>query len=211
MENPVRRIALLLAGFTLVGSGVAAMITAELGVAPYDVMVTGLVEVTGLPIGLVAMIIPIVFTLVGFLLGGRVGPATLLSVLCVGPILQVVLELMPELDAMPARIAFMLGGFLMIACGITAVLLADLGPGPAEVLMLAIHARGLGLAATRTVIEVTSVAVGWAMGGQVGVGTIVVALGLGPVLRQLLDWAGWSLAHPERPADEAVACVEPGV
>jgi hypothetical protein len=43
------------------------------------------------------------------------------------------------------------------------------------------------------------------------VGTVVVALGLGPVLRQLLDWAGWSLIHPERPTDEAVACVEPGV
>jgi uncharacterized membrane protein YczE len=210
MQQGPRRIALLLAGFTLVGSGVAAMITAELGVAPYDVVLTGLVEVTGLPIGLVAMIVPIVFTGIGFALGGRVGPATLLAVLCVGPILQVVLDLMPELDAMAARIAFMLGGFLMIACGITAVLLADLGPGPAEVLMLAIHGRGLGLALTRTIIEVTSVAVGWAMGGQVGVGTVVVALGLGPVLRQLLDWAGWSLAHPERPTDDAVVCVEPG-
>src|SRR5262245_34237164 len=81
VEDPVRRIALLLAGFTLVGSGVAAMITAELGVAPYDVVVTGLVEVTGWPIGVVAMILPIVFTGVGFLLGGRVGPATLLAVL----------------------------------------------------------------------------------------------------------------------------------
>lgn len=211
MQQGPRRIALLLAGFTLVGSGVAAMITAELGVAPYDVMVTGLVEVTGLPIGLVAMVIPIVFTGIGFALGGRVGPATLLAVLCVGPILQLVLDVIPEPDHMAGRIAFMLGGFLMIACGITAVLLADLGPGPAEVLMLAIHGRGLGLAVTRTIIEVTSVAVGWAMGGQVGVGTAVVALGLGPVLRQLLDWAGWSLIHPERPTDEAVACVEPGV
>lgn len=210
MPSRTRRAVTLLVGLLLVASGVAAMITAELGVAPYDVVITGLVEVTGLPIGIAAMVLPVVFTGLGFALGGRVGPATLLAVLCVGPMLQVVLDLLPAVDALVPRIGFLLVGFAMIACGITAVLVADLGPGPAEVLMLAIHGKGVGLAATRTAIEVTSVAVGWAMGGQVGVGTVLVALGLGPVLRRLLDRAGWEQAHPERPTDEAVVAAEPG-
>lgn len=212
MQHGPRRIATLLAGFVLVGAGVAGMITAELGVAPYDVVVTGLREVTDLPIGLVAMVVPMAFTTAGLLLGSRrIGPGTVLAVLCIGPILQAVLDLLPEVEGRPVRVAFFAAGFVMIACGITAVLLADLGPGPAEVLMLAVHERGHGLAATRTAIEVASVALGWLMGGQVGVGTVVVALALGPTLRTLLDRAGWSAIHPERPLDEAAACAEPGV
>lgn len=210
MPSRSRRAATLLVGFVLVASGVAAMITAELGVAPYDVVLTGIVEVTDLQIGVAAMLLPVVFAGSGWLLGGRVGPATVLAVLCIGPLLQLVLDALPQPDALAARVAFLLVGFGMIACGITAVLLSDLGPGPAEVLMLAIHGRGVGLATTRTAIEVTSVAVGWAMGGQVGAGTVLVAVALGPVLRQLLDWSGWSQVHPERPPEEAVACVEPG-
>jgi uncharacterized protein len=198
-------------GFVLVASGVASMITAELGVAPYDVLVTGLVEVTDLPIGVAAMILPVVFAGGGWLLGGRVGPATVLAVLCIGPMLQVVLDALPEPTTIAPRVVYLLVGFAMIACGITAVLLSDLGPGPAEVLMLAIHGRGVGLAVTRTSIEVVSVGIGWAMGGQVGAGTVLVALLLGPTLRRLLERAGWSQVHPDRPPEEAAACVEPGV
>ena len=82
---------------------------------------------------------------------------------------------------------------LVVATGVTAlpVIIAEIGPGPAEVLMLAIHGRGHELARTRTGIELASVALGWALGGQVGVGTAVVASAIGPLLRTLLRWSGY--------------------
>src|SRR3954451_14770741 len=85
-----RRGATLAIGLVLVAVGVAFTIRAELGVAPYDVLTTGIAAATGMPIGVAAMILPAIFVAVGVLAGGRAGPGTLVSVLVVGPLLGVV-------------------------------------------------------------------------------------------------------------------------
>jgi len=217
-----RRLTTLAAGLVLVAVGVALMIRAELGVAPYDVLTTGLAEATGLEIGLAAMLLPLLFTLLGWALGRRPGPGTVLAVLLVGPILGLVLRLVPEQELLAMRIPLFALGFAAIAAGITAVIVAELGPGPAEIVMLAIHDRGRPLAPTRTGIELACVAVGWALGGQIGAGTVVVALLIGPVLKHLLAFAGYPAVPPpsargtepgEQPPtdlDEVVDCAAPG-
>jgi uncharacterized membrane protein YczE len=201
------RVGKLAMGLVLVATGVALMIRAEIGVAPYDVLTTGLAERTGLDIGITAMILPLLFTLVGMALGGRAGPGTVIAVLVVGPILGLVLHVLPErIEALPPRLVMFAVAFVLITAGITAIVVADIGPGPAELLMLAIHQRGHALAPVRTGIEVASVAVGWVLGGQIGAGTVVVALLIGPTLRWMLAAAGYE------PARAAVAsdCAAPG-
>lgn len=206
-QSPLlRRIGTLLTGFLLVGGGVALTIKAEIGVAPYDVLSTGLAETADIDIGIAAMILPLVFVALGWALGGKVGPGTVLAVLLVGPILGVVLHALPDVETLWARVPLFAAGFVLVACGITTVIIAEIGPGPAEVLMLAIHDRGVELARTRTAIEVASVAVGWALGGQVGAGTAFFAVAIGPALRQLLQWAGYRAADPKAVALRA----EPG-
>jgi len=194
-----RRLVTLGAGLLGVAVGVALMITGEIGVAPYDVLTTGLAESTGLQIGIAAMVLPLVFTVIGWALGGRVGPGTAIAVLVVGPVLGIVLELLPDdIEPLAPRIALFGVGFAVLALGITAVVVAEIGAGPAELVMLAISQRGFPLAPVRTAIEVASVAVGWAMGGQVGAGTIVVAVLIGPALRRLLTAAGYDQVQAER-------------
>lgn len=211
-DSPVaRRLATLAVGLVLVATGVAMTIRAEIGVAPYDVLTTGLAALTDLDIGVAAMVLPLAFTALGWALGRRPGPGTLLAVLLVGPILGLVLDVLPEPTALVARLPLFAVGFLAIAAGITAVVIAEIGPGPAEVVMLAIHERGHPLAPVRTAMEVACVIVGWAMGGQIGAGTVVVALLIGPVLRRLLTAAGYPASPRERPLDEAVECAAPGV
>jgi uncharacterized membrane protein YczE len=206
-QSPLlRRLGTLLIGLAFVGGGVALTIAAEIGVAPYDVLSTGLAHTFDIEIGIAAMILPLVFVALGLALGGKVGPGTVVAVLLVGPILGVVLHALPEVESLWVRVPLFGVGFVIVACGITAVIIAELGPGPAEVLMLAIHDRGFELARTRTGIEVTSVAVGWALGGQVGVGTAFFAVAIGPVLRQLLQWSGYRSTH----RDEAALAAEPG-
>lgn len=206
-ESPVaRRLATLAIGLVLVGSGVALMIRAELGVAPYDVLSTGLAELLRIDIGLAAMLLPLAFTALGWALGRRPGPGTLLAVLLVGPILGAVLDALPTHEAMIPRLALFAVGFPLIAAGITAVVIAEIGPGPAEIVMLAIHDKGLPLAPVRTGIELTCVALGWAIGGQIGVGTVLVALLIGPLLRWMLSAAGFD---PQR-AGPATDCASPG-
>jgi uncharacterized membrane protein YczE len=207
-DSPLlRRLATLFTGLVLVGTGVALTITAEIGVAPYDVLSTGIAETFGIDIGIAAMILPCIFAGLGWALGGRVGPGTVLSVLFVGPILGLVLDVLPEdIESLWIRVPMFALGFLMISAGITGAVIAEIGPGPAEVLMLAVHGKGFELARTRTVIELASVAVGWALGGQVGVGTAIVALTIGPTLRSMLRWSGYRTATP----DDKAICVEPG-
>jgi uncharacterized membrane protein YczE len=206
-ESPVaRRVGTLALGLVLVASGVAMMIRAEIGVAPYDVLTTGIVAVTGLDIGLAAMLLPLGFTLLGWALGRRPGPGTVLAVLLVGPILGLVLDALPPQDAMPPRLVLFGVGFLLVTLGITAVIIAEIGPGPAEIVMLAIHEKGYPLAPVRTGIELTCVAIGWVLGGQIGAGTVVVALLIGPLLRWMLSTAGFDSARSVRATD----CAAPG-
>jgi uncharacterized membrane protein YczE len=202
----VFRLGKLALGLVLVATGVALMIRAEVGVAPYDVLTTGLAERTGLDIGITAMILPLLFTVAGVALGGRAGPGTVIAVVVVGPILGLVLDVIPELEALPPRLVMFSVAFVLITAGITAIVVADIGPGPAELVMLAIHQRGHALAPVRTAIEVASVGVGWVLGGQIGAGTVVVALLIGPTLRWMLAAAGYE------PARAAVAsdCAAPG-
>jgi uncharacterized membrane protein YczE len=186
----VRRVAVQVVGILAVSAGVALTIDAELGVAPYDVVTTGMHERLGMPIGLAAVLLPILFLLGGLALGGRVGLGTLLDVALVGPLLGVILDVLPRVEALAVRIPMYALGFTCITVGIVLVILPDLGAGPAEVLMLAVAARGMSLAPARTAIEVVSVGVGWAMGGQVGAGTLAFALLIGPALRRTLIFFG---------------------
>ncbi len=202
----VRRVGTLVLGLALVGVGVALTIRAELGVAPYDVLTTGLVDLTDLPIGVAAMVVPLAFVVLATALGGRPGPGTVLSVLLVGPVLDLALDALPTHESMAPRLLMFAGGFVTLTAGITAVVIPRIGAGPAELLMLSIHDRGLSLAPVRTGIELTCVALGWAIGGQVGVGTVLIAVLIGPALKRTLAAAGFD---PQRAA-EASDCAAPG-
>ncbi|MEO7570931.1 MAG: hypothetical protein ABIX10_00705 [Acidimicrobiales bacterium] len=207
-DSPVaRRLGTLVLGLVLVAIGVAITIRAEVGVAPYDVLTTGLVDLTDIPIGIAAMLLPLAFVVIGVLIGGRAGPGTVLAVLVVGPVLAVALDVLPQHQAMAPRLAYFAAGFVVLAVGITAVVIAEIGAGPAELVMIAIHDRGYPLAPVRTGIEVTCVAIGWMMGGQVGVGTIVFAMLIGPTLKRTLAAAGFDAPR----AAEASDLAAPGV
>lgn len=206
-ESPVaRRLGTLGLGLLLVGTGVAMMIRGQVGVAPYDVLTTGISSATGIEIAVAAMLLPLGFTALGWMLGRRPGPGTLLAVLLVGPILGAALDVVPHQEAMPPRLALFGIGFLFVTAGITAVVVAEIGPGPAEIVMLAIHDRGYPLAVVRTGIELTCVALGWAIGGQIGVGTVVVAVLIGPLLRWMLALSGFDATR----AQTATDCASPG-
>ena len=198
-----RRVLVLLVGLVLVAVGVACTIQAELGVAPYDVLTTGLRDLFGVPIGVAAIILPAVFMALGVLLGGRFGLGSILALTLVGPMLGGALAVLPDVEPMVPRLALFAVGFVLITLGITLVVVPRIGPGPAELLMLAIHDRGYPLAPVRTGIEVASVAVGWAMGGQVGIGTIGFALVIGPALRRSLEWTGFESTDAAEASDAA--------
>lgn len=205
-SSVARRLGALAIGLVLVASGVAMMIRAEIGVAPYDVLMTGIADLSDLSIGVTAMLLALGFTLLGWALGRPPGLGTALAVLLMGPILGGVLDALPTHEAMAARLPLFAGGFVLIGAGITAVVIAELGPGPAEIVMLAIHDKGYPLAPVRTGIELNCVAVGWVLGGQIGAGTLIVAVLIGPMLRSMLTAAGFDATRTAEVTD----CAAPG-
>lgn len=199
----VRRLGLLLLGLCTVASGVACTIRAELGVAPYDVVTTGMHERLGLSLGLAAILLPLAFVVVGRAIGGHIGIGTVIATAIVGPILGFVVEVLPEPAALAPRVGLYVVGFLGIATGIVLVILPELGNGPAELLMLAVAAKDFPLARARTGIELVCVVIGFALGGQVGVGTLAFALLIGPTLRWGLTFVGYSEAEAATHSDAA--------
>lgn len=185
------RLGVLVVSLLLVAGGVTLLLTAELGAAPFDVLTTGLAEGTGIPLWISAVLVPAACVAGGLALGERAGVGTAVALVTVGPILGVLLPLMPDVAPMPARIALFGAGLVLATCGITGVVAAEAGTGPAEMLMVGLAARGIRIDVVRLGLEVTFVALGALLGGAVGVGTLVFAVAIGPLLRRTLAVVGW--------------------
>ena len=187
----VPRLVVLVLSLLLVAAGVTLLLTAELGAAPFDVLTTGLAEGTGIPLWISAVLVPVACVGGGLVLGERAGVGTAVALVTVGPLLGVLLPLMPDVASMPGRVALFGAGLVLATCGITGVVAAEAGTGPAEMLMLGLAARGIRIDVVRLGLEVTFVTLGALLGGAVGVGTLVFALAIGPLLRRTLTFVGW--------------------
>jgi uncharacterized membrane protein YczE len=176
-----RRLPRLLVGLVLLGGGIALMLDARLGVSPYDVLHQGLAEVTGLSFGAVVVLLGLLILVLWIPLGQRFGLGTVINTLAVGFIADGFLATMPEPTTLPARWAFLLVGIVVIALGVGLYIGAGLGPGPRDGLMTGIAAKGYPLWLVRTLLELTALAAGWVLGGDVGIGTVLFAFGIGPL------------------------------
>ncbi|MEU1964996.1 hypothetical protein ABZ541_00945 [Micromonospora sediminicola] len=180
------RVARLLAGLTLFGVSVALMVRADLGLASWDVLHQGLAARTGLPMGLLVNGVALLVLLLWIPLRQRPGIGTVANVALVGLALDATLALVPPLDPLAGRIGLLVAGILLNGLATALYLGARLGPGPRDGLMTGLAARGLPLGPVRTLIEVTVLAVGWLLGGAVGPGTLLYAVGIGPIVAWLV-------------------------
>jgi uncharacterized membrane protein YczE len=177
-----RRIAQLLGGLFLYGVGIAFMVRAEIGVAPWDVLTQGISKQTGLPFGLITNLVGVLVLLLWIPIRQRPGVGTVLNVLLVGPSAQLMLWLVPEQTELWVRIPMFVVGLLVVGIATGLYIGARLGPGPRDGLMTGLHTKlGWPIWQVRTIIEVTVLAIGWVLGGNVGVGTVAFALLIGPI------------------------------
>jgi uncharacterized membrane protein YczE len=176
-----RRMPRLLVGIVLLGVGIAMMVRARLGLSPWDVMHQGIARRTGLSIGVVIIGLGLVILLLWIPLRQRFGIGTVLNTLTVGLVADVALEVIDAPSGLVLRWLLLLGGVLVIAFGIGLYISAGLGPGPRDGLMTGIAAKGFPIWIVRTVIELVALAIGYALGGDIGVGTLIFAFGIGPL------------------------------
>jgi uncharacterized membrane protein YczE len=187
-DRPVARIIRCVGGLALFGVGISALIDAHLGAAPWDVFHTGVSDRTGIPVGTVTIATGLALLIAWIPLRVRPGLGTILNAVVIGLVVDLVLPVLPEPDALLPRTAMMLGGVVVVAIGSGLYIGAGLGPGPRDGLMTGLARRGVSIRLARTMIEVTALAVGILLGGSVGVGTAVFAFGIGPLVQVFLPY-----------------------
>jgi uncharacterized membrane protein YczE len=183
----LRRLPGLVFGLILFGLGIALMAEAGLGLGPWEAFHQGLGRSTGHEIGTISVLLGIPILLLWWPLGERPGIGTLLNVVLIGTATNIGIALFPSAVGLGAQLGMMLAGLLTIGLGSGLYLAADLGAGPRDGLMTGIHHRfGWSIRRARTLVEVTVLALGWLLGGSIGLGTLAFAVGIGPLVQFFL-------------------------
>lgn len=188
-RDVVERIVQLLAGLFLYGVALGLMVRGGIGVAPWDVLALGISGQTGIGYGVVTVLVSVLVLVLWIPLRQRVGLGTLLNALLVGPSADLALFVIPAPPSIWVGAPMFVAGLLLLAFATGLYIAADFGPGPRDGLMTGLVARtGRPVWLVRTVIEGGVLLIGFGLGGPVGLGTVLFAFGVGPLIGWFLPW-----------------------
>jgi uncharacterized membrane protein YczE len=190
-----RRLLQLYAGLTLYGVSMALQIRAGLGLDPWDVFHQGISDRTGLSFGTVVIITGAVVLLAWWPLRQRPGIGTISNIVVIGVVVDLALSVIGDAHGFGLQLSLLAAGVFLNGVAGAAYIGAGLGPGARDGLMTGLVARtGRKVGVIRTSIEVTVLAVGFLLGGTVGLGTVLYAVSIGPLLQLLLP--AFTIAPP---------------
>lgn len=191
-----RQLVTLFAGLWLFGAGEALLVESRLGNSPWTVLAEGAGEQTGIGVGAATVAISFIVLAAWIPLRERPGLGTIANAIVIGISIGVTVELLPRLDDLPLRLAEVAAGIGIVAIGSGFYLMTRLGAGPRDGLMLGLHRRtGMSVRLVRTGIEGGATALGFALGGKVGIGTLAFALLIGPGVQAALGALSPTPAH----------------
>lgn len=171
-------------GLTMCAVGYSLVIKPAVGSGPWDVFHLGLSGQTGIPLAFIMQGVGAGVVLLDIALGIRPSLGMVLNMLSIGPIVQFTLGILPTPEALPARWAMLLVGILVAGQGTALYVSADIGSGPRDGMMIGLtRMLGRPVAFVKNGIDVAVTTGGWLLGGPVGLGTLVVALLMGPSIQ----------------------------
>jgi uncharacterized membrane protein YczE len=179
--HPLRAYAQLLVGLALFGVSVALLVRSGLGLDSWDVLHQGIAQRTGLSIGVVVIAVSVLVLALWIPLRQRPGIGTIANAALVGLFVDATLDVLPAPRQLAVRVAFLVAAIVTNGVATGLYVGAGLGPGARDGLMTGLAARGYSMRWARTVIEVVVLLIGWALGGTVGVGTLLFAVTIGPL------------------------------
>jgi uncharacterized membrane protein YczE len=182
------RLVQLLVGLVLFGTSLALLVRSDLGLDPWDVLHQGLSRSSGIPIGVCTIITGAIVLALWLPLHQRPGIGTVANVIVVGLSLDLVLAVLPVPTGLPSRWILLLCGIALNGLATGAYMGAGLGAGPRDGLMVGLASRGYSLRVVRTSIEVSVLGGGFLLGGTVGIGTLLFAVMIGPIVHVTIPW-----------------------
>lgn len=199
----LRRLTQLILGLLLFGGALGLMVRGALGLAPWDVLHTGLIRFLPLSLGQMVILTSFAVLLLWVPLRERPGIGTIANAVLVGLSADVVLALVATPDSWGLRTAYLVLGLLINGIGSALYIGSQFGRGPRDGLMTGLaRVTGRSLQLMRTAVEVSVVLIGLLLGGVAGVGTLLYALGIGPLTQLFLPWFLVDLTPEDGPGEE---------
>ncbi len=203
------RIGRVAVGCLFISIGFGLTLRAHLGLGPWHVLQQGLSHHLGVSVGTAGMVTASVLFVVALLLRERPGLGTAASIVLLNVFIDLVLPLVPTPHGMPARLGVLGAGLVVMSFGAALYLSADLGASPLDAVMTGIYRRvPWSLYTVRIGLELVGFVLGWAAGGEIGLGCVVVGLGIGPGIELWLRLLGAmplkTTAHTPEMTGEAV-------
>nr|WP_159464189.1 hypothetical protein [Scandinavium goeteborgense] len=185
----LRRLLQLYVGLCLYGISTGMFVRANLGADPWNVFHLGVGKVFSLDIGTVMILTGALVLLLWIPIRQRPGLGTISNVIVLGLAANATLAVLSTPDSLWLKSGLMIAAVVVNALATGMYIGAGFGPGPRDGLMTGIHARtGWSVRVIRTSIELTVLIVGYLLGGSVGIGTLVYALAIGPLIQLCLPW-----------------------
>ena len=185
----LRRLIQLYTGLALYGVSTAMFVRADLGADPWNVFHLGVANLLSMNIGMVIIAAGVLVLLLWIPLRQRPGLGTISNVIVIGLAADVALAVLPAFESLLVRSVLLISAVVVNALATSMYIGAGFGAGPRDGLMTGIHARtGWSIRAIRTAIEVSVLLSGWLLGGTLGVGTVLYALAIGPLIQICLPW-----------------------
>ena len=183
IKPPFMSFVLLIIGLAIFGLGEALLISAGYGVSPWTVFAQGLTTVTGWSIGFATFITSIAVLVLWVPLRQMPGIGTISNAIVIALVLEYILPHLPRFELDALQIAQAVFGVLVTGFGGAIYLISNLGPGPRDGLMTGVqHLTNWPISGVRASIEILVVIAGWSLGGTVGLGTVLFAIGIGPAI-----------------------------
>jgi len=171
----------LILGLTLFAIGETLLITANQGVSPWTVLAQGISFQTNLSIGITTFIVSLVVLIFWYPLKQKPGLGTILNIVLISIIIDLSTPILPYPKSFLFQIIQSIIAVFIVGLGSGFYLTANLGPGPRDGLMTGLqNLTNQPIALIRTIIEVSTVCLGFYLGGIVGIGTLLFAFGIGP-------------------------------
>lgn len=193
-----RRMGWLVLGMVVSAVGIVMMLQANVGLEPWSVLQQGMAQSMGMTYGAASVLVGLAAIAVAALCGERFGVGTLVNIVLCAAIIDFLIARgwIPRMEGMASGLLMLAGGLELLSLGTWMYMRAALGSGPRDALMVALARRtGRSVGLCRALVEVAVVLAGWLLGGQVGVGTVVSAVGLGSLFNLNFRLLGFRAAE----------------
>ena len=183
LKPKLKTLMALVAGLILFGLGEALLVSSQMGVSPWTALAQGFANSSELGLGLTTFLISIFVLFLWIPLKQKPGIGTVLNAIIISIVLHFAIPSLPVFEENLLRLIQAILGVFITGIGGGIYLIANLGPGARDGLMTGLQrVTKFPIAWIRSTIELTVLTIGWWLGGVVGLGTVIFALGIGPCL-----------------------------